>query len=119
MKTITLLVAASLVLSIEASAQWATRTDTSIARTRDGKPDLSAPPPKASDALLESGGEPGHPGQVDQMRNAILDFSGRLLTERAVTKVIEPTLETYSGHCHSLVSNALMVSRLVLTGPCT
>jgi membrane protein len=32
------------------------------------------------------------PGQVQQMRDAILDFSGRLLTERAVDKVIEPTL---------------------------
>jgi membrane protein len=32
------------------------------------------------------------PGQVEQMRDAILDFSGRLLTEKAVDKVIEPTL---------------------------
>jgi membrane protein len=32
------------------------------------------------------------PSQVDQMRDAVLDFSGRLLTERAVDKVIEPTL---------------------------
>jgi membrane protein len=32
------------------------------------------------------------PGQVEQMRDAVLDFSGRLLTERAVDKVIEPTL---------------------------
>jgi len=32
------------------------------------------------------------PGQVDDMRNAVLDFSGRLLTDRAVDKVIEPTL---------------------------
>jgi membrane protein len=33
------------------------------------------------------------PDQVQQMRDAILDFSGRLLTERAVDKVIEPTLD--------------------------
>ena len=33
------------------------------------------------------------PGQVDQMRDAVIDFSGRLLTERAVNKVIEPTLD--------------------------
>ena len=32
------------------------------------------------------------PSQVNQMRDAILDFSGRLLTERAVNKIIEPTL---------------------------
>src|SRR3954453_13335537 len=32
------------------------------------------------------------PGQVNQMRDAVLDFSSRLLTERAVDKVIEPTL---------------------------
>jgi membrane protein len=32
------------------------------------------------------------PGQVDQMREAVLDFSGRLLTDRAVDKVIAPTL---------------------------
>jgi membrane protein len=32
------------------------------------------------------------PGQVDQMRDAVLDFSGRALTDRAVDKVIEPTL---------------------------
>ena len=33
------------------------------------------------------------PSQVDQMRDAVIDFSGRLLTERAVNKVIEPTLD--------------------------
>jgi membrane protein len=33
------------------------------------------------------------PGQVDQMRDAVLDFSGRLLTDKAVDKVIEPTLD--------------------------
>ncbi|HCB07157.1 MAG TPA: YihY/virulence factor BrkB family protein [Nocardioides sp.] len=33
------------------------------------------------------------PGQVDQMRDAVLDASSRLLTERAVNKVIEPTLD--------------------------
>ena len=32
------------------------------------------------------------PTQVDQMRDAVLDASGRLLTERAVDKVIAPTL---------------------------
>jgi membrane protein len=32
------------------------------------------------------------PSQVEQVRDAVLDFSGRLLTERAVDKVIEPTL---------------------------
>jgi membrane protein len=32
------------------------------------------------------------PGQVEQMRQAIIDFSGRLLTDRAVDKIIEPTL---------------------------
>ena len=32
------------------------------------------------------------PGQVDQMRNAVIDFSSRLLTDKAVDKVIEPTL---------------------------
>jgi membrane protein len=32
-------------------------------------------------------------GQVQEMRNAVLDFSGRLLTERAVDKVIAPTLD--------------------------
>ena len=56
MKTITFLVAASLILSIEASAQWATRTDTTIARTRDGKPDLSSPSPKASDGKPDLSG---------------------------------------------------------------
>ncbi len=34
------------------------------------------------------------PGQVDQMRDAVIDFSGRLLTEKAVDKVIEPTLNS-------------------------
>ncbi|MXG90644.1 YihY/virulence factor BrkB family protein [Nocardioides flavescens] len=33
------------------------------------------------------------PGQVMQMRDGILDLSGRFLTERAVDKVIEPTLD--------------------------
>jgi membrane protein len=33
------------------------------------------------------------PGQVEQMRDAVLDVSSRLLTERAVNKVIEPTLD--------------------------
>jgi membrane protein len=33
------------------------------------------------------------PSQVDQMRDAVLDFSGRLLTDRAVNKVIAPTLD--------------------------
>jgi membrane protein len=33
------------------------------------------------------------PGQVDEMRDAVLDFSGRLLTDRAVNKVIAPTLD--------------------------
>jgi membrane protein len=32
------------------------------------------------------------PGQVDQMRDAVLDFAGRALTERAVDGVIRPTL---------------------------
>jgi membrane protein len=34
------------------------------------------------------------PGQVDQMRDAVIDFSGRLLTDKAVNKVIEPTLNS-------------------------
>jgi membrane protein len=34
------------------------------------------------------------PGQVDQMRDAVIDFSSRLLTDRAVDKVIEPTLNS-------------------------
>jgi membrane protein len=33
------------------------------------------------------------PGQVDQMRDAVLDFSRRLLTEKAVNGVIRPTLD--------------------------
>src|SRR3954447_16946764 len=33
------------------------------------------------------------PSQVDQMRDAVLDFSSKLLTDRAVNKVIEPTLD--------------------------
>jgi membrane protein len=33
------------------------------------------------------------PSQVDEMRDAVLDLSGRLLTERAVDKVIAPTLD--------------------------
>lgn len=33
------------------------------------------------------------PSQVQQMRDAVLDFSSRLLTERAVNKVIAPTLD--------------------------
>jgi membrane protein len=33
------------------------------------------------------------PGQVDQMRDGVVDFSGRLLTDRAVSKVIVPTLD--------------------------
>ncbi|HEX5090442.1 MAG TPA: YihY/virulence factor BrkB family protein [Nocardioides sp.] len=33
------------------------------------------------------------PSQVDEMRDAVLDFSGRLLTDRAVNKVIAPTLD--------------------------
>ena len=32
------------------------------------------------------------PGQVEQMRQAVIDASSRLLTDRAVDKVIEPTL---------------------------
>jgi membrane protein len=32
-------------------------------------------------------------GQVQEMRDTVLDFSGRLLTERAVDKVIAPTLD--------------------------
>ena len=32
------------------------------------------------------------PGQVDQMRDAVLDFSSRLLTDKAVNGVIKPTL---------------------------
>jgi membrane protein len=32
------------------------------------------------------------PGQVDQMRTAVLDLAGRFLTERAVSDVIRPTL---------------------------
>lgn len=34
------------------------------------------------------------PGQVNQMRDAVIDFSGRLLTDKAVDKVIEPTLNS-------------------------
>ncbi len=34
------------------------------------------------------------PGQIDDMRDAVLDFSGRLLTDRAVDKVIAPTLNS-------------------------
>jgi membrane protein len=37
------------------------------------------------------------PGQVDQMRDTVVDFSSRLLTERAVNKVIEPTLDDVLG----------------------
>lgn len=33
------------------------------------------------------------PGQVQEVRDAVIDFSSRLLTERAVDKVIEPTLD--------------------------
>ena len=33
------------------------------------------------------------PGQVDQMRDTVIDFSSRLLTDRAVNRVIEPTLD--------------------------
>ena len=33
------------------------------------------------------------PGQVDEMRTAIIDLSGRLLTERAVDRIIAPTLD--------------------------
>jgi membrane protein len=33
------------------------------------------------------------PGQVDQMRDAVVDFSSRLLTDRAVQRIIEPTLD--------------------------
>lgn len=33
------------------------------------------------------------PGQVEQMRDAVLDFSGRLLTEGAVNRIIKPTLD--------------------------
>ena len=33
------------------------------------------------------------PGQVDSMRQSVVDFSSRLLTDRAVNKVIEPTLD--------------------------
>jgi membrane protein len=33
------------------------------------------------------------PSQVDEMRDTVLDFSGRLLTDRAVDKVIAPTLD--------------------------
>ena len=34
------------------------------------------------------------PGQVDQMRHAVIDFSSKLLTDKAVDKVIEPTLNS-------------------------
>lgn len=37
------------------------------------------------------------PDQVQQMRDAVLDFSGRLLTDRAVDKVIAPTLDDVLG----------------------
>src|SRR5690349_17348262 len=37
------------------------------------------------------------PGQVDQMRDGIVHFSGRLLTDRAVDKVIVPTLDDVLG----------------------
>ena len=33
------------------------------------------------------------PGQVDEMRTAIIDLSGRLLTDRAVDRIIAPTLD--------------------------
>src|SRR6476659_6412176 len=32
------------------------------------------------------------PGQIDDIRVSVLDFSSRLLTDRAVDKIIEPTL---------------------------
>ncbi|MBJ7359541.1 YhjD/YihY/BrkB family envelope integrity protein, partial [Nocardioides sp.] len=34
------------------------------------------------------------PGQIDDIRIAVLDFSGRLLTDRAVDSIIEPTLNS-------------------------
>jgi membrane protein len=34
------------------------------------------------------------PGQIDEIRTAVLDFSGRLLTDRAVDSIIEPTLNS-------------------------
>lgn len=34
------------------------------------------------------------PGQIDEIRAAVLDFSGRLLTDRAVDTIIEPTLNS-------------------------
>src|SRR4030095_7175418 len=56
MKTITFLVAVSLIFASEASAQWTTSKDSTIPRTRDGKPDLSAQPPKASDGKPDLSG---------------------------------------------------------------
>ena len=57
MKSITAIVAATiLVFAAQASAQWARYPDSSIPRTRDGKPDLSARAPKAQDGKVDLSG---------------------------------------------------------------
>src|SRR5688572_19011746 len=56
-KTITATGAAILlILSAQASAQWAKHPDTSIPQTRDGKPNLSARAPKARDGKPDFSG---------------------------------------------------------------
>jgi hypothetical protein len=57
MKTVNTFVAISaLVFAAQASAQWATLPDTSLPRTRDGKPNLSARAPRAQDGKPDLSG---------------------------------------------------------------
>lgn len=56
MNSITAAVAAVLMLAAQASAQWVKKPDSSIPWTSDGKPNLSAPAPKAPDGKPDLSG---------------------------------------------------------------
>jgi len=56
MNSIALVVAALLIFAPTAFAQWANNPDSSLPRTRDGKPNLSAPAPKTPDGKVNLSG---------------------------------------------------------------
>lgn len=80
MKSITATVAACvLMFAIQAAAQWAKKPDTSIPRTRDGKPNLSASAPKTQDGKIDLSGvwQPeGDPNAVPKGVETIESITG-------------------------------------------